>query len=150
MSSILVRDYMQSSLQAISANASVREVVDNLLKWNISGAPVVNEYLQVIGFVSEQDCIKEMLNSAFYAENSAPVTSIMRRDVLTVTPDTSILEVAETMLGHKPKNYPVIDHGKLVGLINRRHILQALRENNGSYFSLRRSQPTFTVNQQVP
>ena len=149
MSSILVRDYMQSSLQAISATASVREVVDNLLKWNITGAPVVDEDFRVIGFVSEQDCIKEMLNSAFYAEHSALVTSIMRHDVLTVTPDTSILEIAETMLGHKPKNYPVIDHGKLVGLINRRHILQALKENNGSYFSLRPSQPTFTVSRQI-
>lgn len=148
MSSILVRDYMQSSLQAISANTSVREVVDHLLKWNITGAPVVDERMVVIGFVSEQDCIKEMLNSAFYSEDSALVTSIMRSDVLSVSPDTSILEIAETMLGNKPKNYPVIDQGKLVGLINRRHILMALKDHNGSYFSLRREQPSFTVNQQ--
>lgn len=149
MSSILVRDYMQSSLQAISATASVREVVDHLLQWNITGAPVVDHHMRVIGFVSEQDCIKEMLNSAFYAEDSASVTRIMRPDVLTVTPETSILEIAETMLGHKPKNYPVIEQGKLVGLINRRHILQALRENNGSYFSLRREQPSFAVRQHI-
>ena len=150
MSSILVRDYMKSSLQAINATATVREVVEHLLKWNVTGAPVVNEDLIVIGFVSEQDCIKEMLNSAFYAEDSALVTDIMRRDVLSVTPDTSILEIAEIMMGHKPKNYPVIDHGKLVGLINRRQILQALTENNGSYFSVRRSQPTFTISQHIP
>lgn len=149
MSSILVRDYMKSSLQAISATASAREAVDHLLKWNVTGAPVVDEHFHVIGFVSEQDCIKEMLNSAFYAEDSASVTSIMRRDVLTVTPDTSILEIAETMLGNKPKNYPVIDQGRLVGLINRRHILQALKENNGSYFSLRRKEPSFTVSKQI-
>ncbi len=148
MSSILVRDYMQASLQAIDKNASVREVVEHLLKWNVTGAPVVDEQMMVIGFVSEQDCIKEMLNSAFYAEDSALVTDIMRRDVLSVSPDTSILEIAETMMGNKPKNYPVIDHGKLVGLINRRHILQALKEHTGGYFSLRREQPIFTVSKQ--
>ncbi len=148
MSSILVRDYMQSSLQAITSNASVREVVEHLLKWNFTGAPVVDEQMMVIGFVSEQDCIKEMLNSAFYAEDSALVTDIMRRDVLSVTPDTSILEIAETMLDNKPKNYPVIDQGRLVGLINRRHILQALKENTGSYFSLRPDAPIFTVSKQ--
>ncbi len=148
MSSILVRDYMQSSLQAIESSASVREVVEHLLKWNVTGAPVVDKQMAVIGFVSEQDCIKEMLNSAFYSEDSALVTDIMRRDVLSVTPDTSILEIAETMLGNKPKNYPVIDHGKLVGLINRRHILQALTEQTGSYFSLRRDSPIFTVSKQ--
>jgi predicted transcriptional regulator len=145
MSSILVKDYMQANVQAIKADASVREVVEHLLKWNITGAPVVDGSMVVVGFVSEQDCMKEMLNSAFYAENSAQVTSIMRHDVLSVTPDTSILEIAETMLGNKPKNYPVIEHGKLVGLINRRHILQALKQHNGSYFSPARERISFSV-----
>lgn len=148
MTSILVRDYMQANVQAIKADASVREVVEHLLKWNITGAPVVDGTMRLIGFVSEQDCIKEMLNSAFYAEDSASVTSIMRRDVLSVTPDTSILEIAETMLGNKPKNYPVVEHGKLVGLINRRHILQALKQHSGSYFPHVRERSRFAVVQQ--
>lgn len=145
MSSILVKDYMQANAQAIPVTASVRDVVDHLLKWNVTGAPVVDEQRRVIGFVSEQDCIKDMLNSAFYAEDSDSVVRIMRRDVLSVAPDTSILEIAETMLGNKPKNYPVVEQGKLVGLINRRHILQALKNHNGSYFSPRHSSPEFSV-----
>jgi predicted transcriptional regulator len=149
MTSILVKDFMQANVQAIPANASVRDVVEHLLKWNITGAPVVDEEMMVIGFVSEQDCMKEMLNSAFYAEDSASVLNIMRRDVLSVTPDTSILEIAETMLGHKPKNYPVVERGKLIGLINRRHILQALKQHNGSYFSPARDRPTFSVAQNI-
>lgn len=145
MSSILVKDFMQANVQAIKADASVRDVVEHLCKWNITGAPVVDESLCVIGFVSEQDCMKEMLNSAFYAEESAPVTSIMRRDVLCVSPEASILEVAETMLGNKPKNYPVVEKGKLVGLINRRHILEALKYHNGAYFSPARERPQFSL-----
>lgn len=145
MLSILVKDYMQLNAQAIAASASVRDVVEHLLKLNVTGAPVVDEERRVIGFVSEQDCIKDMLNSAFYAEESDSVTRIMRQDVLCVTPNTSILEIAETMLGNKPKNYPVVEHGKLVGLINRRCILQALRDNNGSYFSPRRDSPEFVI-----
>ncbi len=145
MSSILVKDYMQSNVLAIQSTASVREVVEYLLKWNISGAPVVDERMKVIGFVSEQDCMKEMLNSAFYAEDSAQVTSIMRADVLSVTPDTSILEIAETMLGNKPKNYPVVEHGKLVGLINRRLILLALKKHCSSYFAPTRPRTPFAV-----
>ncbi len=145
MSSILVKDYMQANVLAVKSNASVREVVEYLLKWNITGAPVVDEDMKVIGFVSEQDCMKEMLNSAFYAEDSTQVTHIMRPDVLSVAPDTSILEIAEIMLGNKPKNYPVVENGKLVGLINRRHILQALKQHNGSYFSPARERPSFAV-----
>lgn len=145
MSSILVKDYMQANVQAVSEDSNVCDVVEHLLKWNISGAPVVDESMMVIGFVSEQDCMKEMLNSAFFAEESTQVSNIMRRDVLSVTPDTSILEIAETMLGNKPKNYPVVEHGKLVGLINRRQILQALKQHNGAYFSPTRERPAFSV-----
>ena len=43
MLSILVKDYMQSNVQAIPASASVREVVEHLLKWNVTGAPVVDQ-----------------------------------------------------------------------------------------------------------
>ena len=89
--------------------------------------------------------MKEMLNSAFYAEDSVQVTRIMRRDVLCVGPDTSVLEIAETMLGNKPKNYPVVEYGKLVGLINRRHVLEALKQLNKCYFSPARERPPFSL-----
>ena len=145
MSSILVKDYMQANFQAIQADASVRELVECLLKWNVTGVPVVDADMQVIGFVSEQDCMKEMLNSAFYAEDSAQVSSIMRRDVLTVTPNSSILELAEVMQGNKPKNYPVVDNGKLVGLINRRQILRALHDNHHTYFAHHTSKPQSNI-----
>lgn len=145
MISILVRDYMQVNVQAIKADASVREVVEHLLKHNLSGAPVIDRNNNLVGFVSEQDCMKDMLNSAFYCEETASVNSIMRKDVLSVTPTTSILEIAETMLGNKPKNYPVIEQGKLVGLITRRQILQALRTHDGNYFSHQHRERVFAV-----
>lgn len=135
MSSILVKDFMQHNAHAISVKANVEQVVAHLLNSNITGAPVIDEYHQVVGFVSEQDCIKEMLNNAFFCDGPAPVTSIMHKEVLTVTPNTSILEIAEIMLQHKPKNYPVVADGKLVGIINRRHILHALMLNDESRYA---------------
>ncbi len=134
MASILVKDYMQANAQAVKATTSVREVIEHLVKNQITGVAVINDDEQVVGFVSEQDCIKEMLNSAFYAADSPPVTQIMTKDVLTVSPDASILEVAEIMTLHKPKNYPVVSQGKLVGLISRRHVLQALIKNDAGWF----------------
>lgn len=135
MPSILVKDYMQHNAHAISSKANVEQVVAHLLNSNITGAPVVDENDEVVGFVSEQDCIKEMLNNAFFCDGPPPVTSIMHKDVLSVTPNTSILEIAETMLQNKPKNYPVVADGKLVGIINRRHILRALMQNDDSRYA---------------
>lgn len=130
MHSILVKDYMDYDPHAVKTTTNVRDVVQSLLNAGLIGCPVINEDEKVVGFVSEQDCIKELLNDAFYCEEPAAVSTVMHSDVLTVTPETSIVEIAQTMLQNKPKNYPVVDEGKLVGLINRSHILKALLEND--------------------
>jgi len=130
MHSILVKDYMDRNPHAINEEATVRDVITVLMKEQISGAPVVDKDKNLIGFVSEQDCIQEMLNDAFYCEESPPVTAVMSKEVNTVSPDTSIVEIAETMAKRPPKNYPVCSEGKLIGLISRRLILQALLEND--------------------
>jgi len=130
MHSILVKDYMDNDPHAVLVTANVRDVVVSLLKAGVIGCPVIDEKENVVGFVSEQDCIKEMLNDAFYCEEPPAVSAVMHSDVLTVSPDTSIVEVAQTMLAHKPKNYPVVDDGKLIGLINRSLILKAIVEND--------------------
>ncbi len=128
MHSILVKDYMDHNPHAIPVTTNIRDVVKSLLQAGVIGAPVIDENEKVVGFVSEQDCISEILNNAFYCEEPAPVTAVMHTDVLTVTPETSIVEVAQTMTQNKPKNFPVVDNGKLVGLINRSLILKSLIE----------------------
>ncbi len=130
MHSILVKDYMDHNPHAIHCDAPIRDVVAALAKAKILGAPVVDDNKNVVGFVSEQDCIKAMLNDAFFCEDSQSVSTVMKRQVLTVAPETSILEIAETMAERPPKNYPVVQGGRLVGLISRSLILNALLENS--------------------
>lgn len=131
MHSILVEDYMDCDPHAILNTATVRDVVVSLIKAQIPGAPVIDEHKNLVGFVSEQDCIREMLNDAFYCEESPSVTAVMKTSVKTVSPNTSIVEIAERMSKAPPKNYPVCNQeGKLVGLISRRLILKALLETN--------------------
>ncbi len=130
MHSILVEDFMDRNPHAILNTVTVRDVVSSLMKAQIPGAPVVDADNNLIGFVSEQDCIREMLNDAFYCEESPPVTAVMKTEVKTVAPDTSVVEIAEQMAKAPPKNYPVCKDGKLVGLISRRLILKSLLEIN--------------------
>lgn len=130
MHSILVKDFMDPDPHALSISATIRDAVTLLMRAQISGAPVIDEDKNLIGFISEQDCIEKMLNDTFYCEESPSVTEVMNKHVKFVTPDTSIVELAEKMSKAPPKNYPVCENGKLVGLISRRLILKALLENN--------------------
>jgi predicted transcriptional regulator len=130
MHSILVSEYMDNDPHAINHSSSIRSAVLFLLREKISGAPVVDENKKLVGFISEQDCITEILNDAMYCEDSPPVTKLMTRDVITATPDTSIVELAEKMASSAARNYPVVQNGVLVGLINRSLIMKAILETN--------------------
>jgi CBS domain-containing protein len=121
---------MDNDPHAISHTASIRSAVLFLLKAKISGAPVVDENKNLVGFISEQDCITEILNDAMYCEDSPPVTKLMTRNVITATPETSIVELAEKMANSAARNYPVVQNGVLVGLINRSLIMKAILETN--------------------
>jgi CBS domain-containing protein len=134
MQSILVKDYMDHNPHSISVSTNVKDVVDRLLKDKIIGAPVVDGNKNLVGYVSEQDCIKEMLQDAFYCEEPGPVTSVMKTEVATVSPDMSIVEIAEAMLKKHHKNFPVVSNGKLVGLISRSNVLQALLEHENDCY----------------
>jgi CBS domain-containing protein len=130
MHSILVQDYMQTAPLAFEQHTNLLQVVHKLLASKVTGAPVIDTERQVIGFVSERDCIKEILHGAFYCEEPAVVGRVMQTDVISFSPSDSIVEIAEIMLQNLPKNYPVIENGKLVGLITRSDVLAALLDND--------------------
>lgn len=130
MHSIFVAEYMNSKPNVVSNTTNVRDAVELMLKNKITGVPVINESHDLVGYLSEQDCIEEMLNDAFYCEEPAAVEKVMQTELLTVTPKTGIVELAQTIIKNRPKNYPVIENGKLVGLISRSQVLKALVEND--------------------
>lgn len=136
MHSILVSDFMDRQPLTVHANTSIKEAVTLMLKKGVIGVAVVDEKNHLIGYLSEQDCVKDMLNDAFYSEEPGPVSSAMKSEVVSVAPETSIVEIAQTIMTNRPKNYPVVDHGELVGIISRSDVLRALLEHEEhGYFS---------------
>ena len=128
MSSYTVREVMQPASAVIVSGQSLVDVVGVLVDEKTTGLPVVDADRRVIGFVSEQDCIQSLLASSYYCEGNPVVDSVMHGDPLTVKPTDSVLDLAKSMGRDKPKVYPVVEDGRLVGLITRNDILKALRE----------------------
>ncbi len=124
---ILISDYMDRQPAVIRCNTPLTEVVKILIDKGITGAPVVNSKKEVLGFVSEKDCIKSLLSSSYYAEGATTVNDVMRKIALTMKPDDSIIDLAHSMEDQKPKVYPVVEDGRLVGVITRAHVLKALQ-----------------------
>jgi CBS domain-containing protein len=135
MHSILVKDFMDSNPHALSEQASVRDAVLFLCHEKIAGAPVVNSEGIVVGYVSEKDCLTQILNDSFFCGESPSVTSVMTTAVRSVTPETSIVDIAQTMAVTAPRNYPVIDNNRLVGTITRSSVLAALVKMNEACYA---------------
>ena len=127
MSSITVRDVMQPATPVIVSGQSLMDVVAALIDQKTTGLPVVDAERRVIGFVSEQDCIQSLIDSSYYCEGNPTVDSVMHNQPLTVSPGDQILDLAKSMGRDKPKVYPVVEQGKLVGLVTRNDVLKALR-----------------------
>ncbi|GGW76688.1 CBS domain-containing protein [Alteromonas halophila] len=127
MESLQVSDYMNTHPVKLGLKMPVAEAVEWLLASGQTGGPVVDEKGKVVGFLSEQDCISQMIESSYYREQVCRVADIMRTPALTVKPYMSVLELAQLLLREKPRIYPVVDDdGVLCGSINRTNILKAI------------------------
>ncbi|MYL24194.1 CBS domain-containing protein [Vreelandella massiliensis] len=121
-----VRDIMSRDCYRVSPEASVTTLAQGLALHRLPGAPVVDSADRLIGFISEQDVLGQVLDSV-YNDGEAPlVKEMMRNEVLSVSPNKSITDLAQEMRGPKPKIYPVVEQNRLVGTVTRRDVLIAL------------------------
>ncbi|WP_152208242.1 CBS domain-containing protein [Marinobacter changyiensis] len=126
MRSIKVGDVMWNHIEPIRCGTPLTRVVKALLENHVTGLPVVDAQRQVLGFVSEQDCIHALLVSNYHCEGEPVVDDVMFNEPITISADMALVDVAQN-LGHgKPKVYPVTDHGRLIGIVTRSAILAEL------------------------
>ncbi len=123
---ISVRDHMATNLVTFTPNMGVFEAIRELLKHKITGAPVLDEQGQLVGAFSEADCLHVVLDAAYHEQMGGKVGEYMNTGIETVGPDTSIIEVAERFQKSKLRHFPVLEDGRLIGLISRVDVLRAL------------------------
>ena len=121
-----IRDHMQPLTHSLSPELGLAEAMDRLHLADLGGLPVLDDQRRLIGFLSEQDCIPALLTGSYHCDSRTRVEDLMSRTPLFVGPDDSILDLARQMTGAKPKVYPVLEGGKVIGIINRRQVMRAL------------------------
>lgn len=136
--SIKVRDYMNREAITLSPETNLFKAIDVLLAHRISGAPVVDAQGNLVGVLSESDCLQGILNDAYYEESCGTVASLMSKAVETIDADADILQAAEHFVTRSRRRLPVLEQGKLVGQISRRDLLRALKTYNDHGAPIRR------------
>ena len=126
LKSVKVRDYMASGLVVLHPEMEILRAIHLFIEHRISGAPVTDDRGNLVGVLSELDCMRVALNAGYYDELGGKVSEYMSTEVRTVEADTSILELAQRFLDAPYRRFPVIDNNRLVGQISRRDVLRAL------------------------
>lgn len=123
-----IRDHMNRLTHFLTPQLGLAEALDRLHHSGLSGLPVLDDQQQLVGFLSEQDCIPSLITGSYHCDTRTQVEDMMSRTPLSVDPDDSILDLARQMTGAKPKIYPVLEQGKVIGIISRHQVMQALNQ----------------------
>lgn len=126
---ISVKEYMSASVVTFDPNDDVLEAIHTLVERRISGSPVLDGAGNIIGMLSEKDCLKVALEAGYNEGMGGKVSDYMTRNVETIDADSSIMEVAKAFIDNPYKRYPVVDEEeRLVGQISRADVLRAIEK----------------------
>jgi CBS domain-containing protein len=137
---------MTSDVVTVGPEASIVDAANIMLKQHVSGLPVVNEAGQLIGVISEGDFIRRtelgterkrgrwlrlllgpgQSASDFVHEHGRKVSEIMTTHPHTVQADATVVEIVKTMEKHHVKRLPVMQDGRMVGIVTRKNLLKAV------------------------
>ena len=124
----LVSDYMTKNLITFKESESIEQVIDLLIKNKISGGPVVNEKNELVGIISEGDCLKQISDSRYHnlpIDKNNTVEKAMVKKVETIDGNMNIFDAANKFLESKRRRFPIVENGKLVGQISQKDVLKA-------------------------
>ena len=143
------KDIMTTRVLTVSPEMGIPEVAQFLLKNKISGAPVMDENNKLVGIITEDDLIFQdkkvhiptmvnILGGVIYLESlkhfekeiekvvGAKVADIMVKDVVTITEETSIQDIATIMIEKKIHLFPVLKDDSIVGVVGKADIVKSI------------------------
>ena len=138
---IRAKDIMTKNVVWVNPSKTVQEIARLMSQKHISAVPVVDNNNKIVGLVSEGDLIqREELGTAttlpgqktrganadYGKSHGIYASDVMTRNVITVSEDTPLAEIAEIMQTKHIKRLPVTRDGKLVGIVSRSNIVQTL------------------------
>src|SRR3954447_5367462 len=148
---VLVRDIMDTDAPHVSVVDSVETVVRLLKDHELPGVPVVNEGGRCVGIVTEADLVLsdeqgdlhiphyiELMGGVVFLEPlrhfeerlrkavASTAQDMMTEDPVTIDVSASVRDAARTMAEKEHNRLPVVEHGRLVGVVTRVDVLQAL------------------------
>jgi CBS domain-containing protein len=114
---MLAKDIMTREVTTVTPDLTIQELAKTFAQHKISGVPVVDANGKVTGVVSDGDIL---------SKKGERVGSVMNKQVISVTEDVPVENIADLMIAHKINRVPVLSGEKLVGIVSRADIIRAI------------------------
>ncbi|MGD1913371.1 MAG: CBS domain-containing protein [Rivularia sp. (in: cyanobacteria)] len=118
------RDLMSSPVRTILPQTTIEEAHRTLLRYGHSGLSVVDASGNLVGIISRRD-LDIALHHGFAG---APVKGYMSKNLKTIAPDTELSEIERLMVTYDIGRLPVLEDGKLLGIVTRTDVLRELHQ----------------------
>jgi CBS domain-containing protein len=123
-------------IHRVEPSASIFDAIARMASHNIGSLMVIDESDEIVGIVSERDCLRVVATGADCREK--PVSDIATRDIAIAELDDDLSQVLDTMEAKRCRHVPIVEDGELVGMISVRDVISArLRETRSELKFLR-------------
>ncbi|TBX24615.1 CBS domain-containing protein [Nioella sediminis] len=119
--------YMSRNLVTLSPDTEVTRAVATLIEYDISAAPVVDDLGRLVGILTARDCFRAVLHAHYHQELGDTVAGYMTADVTTLDTGMGVVAAAQAFMDSNHRRYPVMQDGRLVGIITRMDLLRAFQ-----------------------
>jgi CBS domain-containing protein len=108
----------------------ISEAIKMMVQREISGAPVVDEQMNLLGVLSEFDCLRVIAAGAYDGEpvdGNRTVEELMSTNVTTIGPSLNLYGIAHTFITRGVRRLPVVEGRKVLGQLSRLDVLKAVQ-----------------------
>jgi CBS domain-containing protein len=115
MMTLKIKEIMTTDVRAISATDSISEAANIMKQLDVGAVPVLDNHI-LVGMITDRDLV---LRAVAEGKNSDErVSTIMTKDITSVTPDMDVHKVADIMASKQIRRVPIVDNGRLVGIVS--------------------------------
>ena len=122
-----VRDAMTENPRSIGASASVVEAARLMRDEHIGSLPITDDE-ELVGMLTDRDITTRVVAEAADPKMTS-VGDVVSRDLISVEPDEDLEEAVRLMASHQVRRLPVVENGRLVGIVAQADVALNLREN---------------------
>jgi len=122
----LARDIMTCGLITVKGQSPIYEAMELAVTHNISSLPVVDDYMNLVGIISEMDMLKLLYNPQNGPGN---IEDFMTKEVVSFNHDDSLFDICDCFIDNNFRSVPILNQGRLVGIISRADIMVYILKN---------------------